>query len=533
MKTGMLWKWNLALTLALLPLAGGCLQRAAISPETTAVPSQSESPATPAEPAADEAVAAAERADDITVAPVSGAAIEQRVPATLETTKPVGEVIKLASSGVDEAVVLAFVAKSDSPFNLGADDIIYLHDLGVPGAVVRAMIQRDAVAKQLPGNTVAATPTFVAATWPPAEQPTERGTETSTPVTTQPTDDTKFDEALSPYGRWVEVEGYGQCWQPTVTAANPAWQPYLDGGHWQSTDAGWYWLSDYSWGWAPFHYGRWFQHRSLGWCWAPDSVWGPSWVSWRYTDGYSGWAPLPPRAHYRPGIGLVFNGRAVGANFDFGLGMESFAFVPLSHFSDQHLRAAALPRTQVAGLYSRTTVLNGIGNHNNTVTNPGLPPKRVAAATHAPVSPVPIREVHPTPVRGGRVEQFEPNTGTQTLTRAPLTPRLAQPVNDPFSAATPPRLPAASRARGNGSTARETTLDTPYESYSANSPVVTGKRAATRPHLSRTALAPTPPGRPSQFQLAETEGRPPEFPGNQPPLSSVHRAQNYTPHPAA
>ena len=140
----------------------------------------------------------------------------------------------------------------------------------------------------------------------------------------------------TPYGTWVDVDGYGRCWRPSVVVYNPGWQPYCDHGHWVYTDCGWYWFSDYSWGWAPFHYGRWFRDPRWGWCWAPDTVWGPSWVTWRYSDNYCGWAPLPPRAVYREGVGFFYNGVAVGVGFDFGLSWNCFAFVPIGHFCDPH-----------------------------------------------------------------------------------------------------------------------------------------------------------------------------------------------------
>ena len=41
-----------------------------------------------------------------------------------------------------------------------------------------------------------------------------------------------FNEALSPYGTWVEVPIYGRCWQPTVAVINSTWIPYSDGGRW-------------------------------------------------------------------------------------------------------------------------------------------------------------------------------------------------------------------------------------------------------------------------------------------------------------
>ena len=77
-----------------------------------------------------------------------------------------------------------------------------------------------------------------------------------------------FYDSLSPYGNWIQVDGYGLCWQPTVVVVNREWSPYGDHGHWVYSDYGWYWVSDYSWGWAPFHYGRWFRHVRWGWCWA-------------------------------------------------------------------------------------------------------------------------------------------------------------------------------------------------------------------------------------------------------------------------
>src|SRR5258707_11541000 len=80
-----------------------------------------------------------------------------------------------------------------------------------------------------------------------------------------------FHEQLSPYGRWVERDGYGEVWVPYVSAR---WRPYTT-GHWVYTDQGWAWVADESWGWAPFHYGRWF-YADGGWGWVPGTVWAPA-----------------------------------------------------------------------------------------------------------------------------------------------------------------------------------------------------------------------------------------------------------------
>ena len=162
-------------------------------------------------------------------------------------------------------------------------------------------------------------------------------TQPDTPVTVN-----YFYDSLSPYGSWVVVNGYGRCWRPTVCLYNPGWLPYCDRGHWVYTDCGWYWSSDYAWG-ATFHYGRWFRNASFGWCWCPDTVWAPSWVTWRYSNNYCGWAPLPPGTSFQTGVGIVFNGSAVSVGFSFGLGANCFTFVP-THIFVIRIRAIFVSR---------------------------------------------------------------------------------------------------------------------------------------------------------------------------------------------
>ncbi len=117
-----------------------------------------------------------------------------------------------------------------------------------------------------------------------------------------------FYSSLAPYGEWIDYRDYGLCWRPTVVEAG--WRPYTH-GRWVWTDYGWTWVSDYSWGWAPFHYGRWLYDDYYGWIWIPDDVWGPAWVDWRTSDSYIGWAPLPPAARFRVGVGISFGGYVV------------------------------------------------------------------------------------------------------------------------------------------------------------------------------------------------------------------------------
>ena len=208
--------------------------------------------------------------------PPDSSAAPAEFPAFIFPTSPLAQVIRLTQAGVDESIIKTFVANSSSTFNLDSDKIIYLKDIGLPNEVVTAMMQRD---QQLQQQMAAAAP-------PPVQPAPETATNPDTAPEPPPADQpepapapvtvTYFYDTLTPYGSWVNVEGYGRCWRPSVCVYNPGWQPYCDHGHWVYTDCGWYWSSDYSWGWAPFHYGRWFQVPRWGWCWTPDTVWGPS-----------------------------------------------------------------------------------------------------------------------------------------------------------------------------------------------------------------------------------------------------------------
>ena len=316
---------------------------------------------------------------------------------------------------------MAFVTNSTSPFNLGVEEIIYLNDIGVSGLVVTAMMQRDLALKGLSANAVpqyapepavAPVPQEMPAEAPP---PADYANENYQPPPADDTGYSTFYDSLAPYGTWVDVAGYGACWQPTVVVVNPTWRPYCDTGRWVYTDCGWYWMSGYSWGWAPFHYGRWFQHNRLGWCWAPDTVWGPSWVCWRYSGSHCGWAPLPPGAWFRPGVGLTFHGRRVNGSFGFGLGVRSFAFVDVSHFRDPHLNRHALPAHQAAQVFRTTAASATIVGDNHRVFNHGIPVGRIAAATGTQIHEISIRQVNAPAGQGGRGERFEGNSRTMSV----------------------------------------------------------------------------------------------------------------------
>jgi hypothetical protein len=365
--------------------------------------------------------------------PAPEAAAPAALPSDVQPNSPLAQVIQLAQSGVDESVILSYINSSASPFNLTSDQIIYLKDLGLPNDAITAMIQRD---QQL--GALASTATAPAQTEVPAPQPV---------AVTQ----NYFYDTLSPYGGWVEVEGYGLCWRPTVVVYDSGWQPYCDHGHWVYTDAGWYWLSDYSWGATTFHYGRWFRDPRAGWCWYPDTVWAPSWVTWRYSDDYCGWAPLPPRCVYREGAGFFYNGVAVSAGFDFGFSVNFFTFVPTRNFCDPHPRRYRAEPAEVTRIYNHTTIINNItiNNRDRTFVNNGIPPQRISAATHTEIRPVAIRE---TSAPGFRGEQPGRDGSTLIVNRphfdASAVSALNNGVRPPAARQNPPRT----FSNGNGNT---------------------------------------------------------------------------------
>ncbi len=300
-----------------------------------------------------------------------------------------GQILNMAESGVSDDVILAYIQNDTATFNLSADDVTYLRDEGLTSAVIDAMMNRDkALAQQPPANY---TQQLYGGSPPPLPAPVASDTPPPAYVSDAPDEVNYFYSDLSPYGAWVNLEGYGWCWQPTTVVVNRGWQPYCDGGRWVYSDAGWYWESDYSWGWAPFHYGRWFHHDRVGWVWFPDRVWGPAWVTWRTAGNDCGWAPLPLHTTFDASGLFLFNGVRVAANFDFGLPAALFTFVSFNDFAGHDPARHRLPPADVTRIYNRTTIINDYRSDHGNVINHGIPVDRITAVTHTTIRPVPIR----------------------------------------------------------------------------------------------------------------------------------------------
>jgi len=314
------------------------------------------------------------------------------------------EVVQLAQAGVSDDVLLAYVENSPNVYKLEVDEILYLHDLGVSAEVISALL-RHGQATPEPSPTLAATAPEpkppaedVKTNPPPAAEaaPTDANAYAVTPPVEQ-VNYNYFYQTLAPYGSWIEVPAYGWCWQPTVSVVDVSWQPYCDRGRWLWTDCGWYWQSDYAWGWAPFHYGRWHRNPAYGWVWFPDTAWAPAWVTWRYSDSYCGWAPLPPGARFDVGLGFRFHGGSVGVGFGFGLTADCYTFIPTARFCDRTPWHHRLPPKQVVGIYNHTTIINNYtrGSDNRTVVNLGPGENAIAAVSRSEIRKVTLRDASP------------------------------------------------------------------------------------------------------------------------------------------
>jgi len=182
------------------------------------------------------------------------------------------------------------------------------------------------------------------------------------PAASRADDPASFDyfyNALQPYGQWVEVSGYGYCWQPAGVDEN--WQPYSD-GYWVYTDAGWTWVSYEEYGFITYHYGRWARVEDLGWVWVPDYEWAPAWVSWREGGDYIGWAPLPPECRFDAEAGF---GVSVDSTYDIGPGCYNFCQV--SDFGAPVLRSVIIDRLRNGTIIIITTNITNITVSNRLV----------------------------------------------------------------------------------------------------------------------------------------------------------------------
>src|SRR5437764_8550383 len=128
---------------------------------------------------------------------------------------------------------------------------------------------------------------------------------------------------------WVDDPDLGTVFVPDQSG----YVPYRN-GYWDYTDVGMVWVSNEPFAWVTSHYGRWWYSDGLqSWAWVPDTTWGPSWVDWRESGDYLGWAPLPPQI-------VVERGDSVP--------IAAWHFAPAARIVDHNVSRYFVPRERVA-----------------------------------------------------------------------------------------------------------------------------------------------------------------------------------------
>jgi len=218
-----------------------------------------------------------------------------------------------------------------------------------------------------------------------------------------------FYDYLSPYGVWVYQQPYGYVWIPKVTRYG--WRPYTY-GQWVWTDFGWTWVSRFQWGWAPFHYGRWGWDDYLGWFWVPDTIWGPSWVAWRRSSLYIGWAPLPPNVRFIPGIGIP--------SLPDTLSLSFWIFVEGPYFFSRDVYTYVLPVERNITIIRYTAVQTNIIVQKNRIINRGIDVEDIQRISKKRISKVTLqnsRRPGTTELSSDKVKIFKPAIEKNELAR--------------------------------------------------------------------------------------------------------------------
>src|SRR5207249_2554019 len=96
--------------------------------------------------------------------------------------------------------------------------------------------------------------------------------------------------------------------------------------------------------------------------------WGPAWVSWRSSDDYVGWAPLPPRCHFRREIGISF-----WVDSTYGIGPGFYNFCAYRDFGSPSLRPVIIDRSRNVTIVQNTVNITNItvNRSRNIVFNGG------------------------------------------------------------------------------------------------------------------------------------------------------------------
>ena len=330
---------------------------------------------------------------------------------------------------------------------------------------------------------------------PPMAQPP-----VSQPWNDPSADYSMFYDSLNPYGRWLNIDGYGYAFRPSLSERS-SWRPYVD-GRWVSTNQGWAWDSREPFGWACYHYGRWVRLSRQGWVWIPGREWAPAWVSWRSGGGNVGWAPLPPTAGYGN----------VGSDCDarFGLAPTSYTFIQASHFGRSSYVNISLSIGSVTQFFNQTINVTNIvqvrQQNTNIFMNRGGPAldwierRSGSRIERAPVQVVRTLE-RPVEFRAGR-------TGAPSFIAAPLPsgradrtrelPKNAERVSSPTMVDVWKDVPSAQRNGFREAITRQAREPQPKPVIAVSAPEVVPV-VPPQPEVRPAILAPNMPSVPDRI----------------------------------
>jgi hypothetical protein len=341
-----------------------------------------------------------------------------------------------------------------------------------------------------------------------------------------------FYTKLEPYGVWRETSNYGYVWQPREAEQSRNWRPYTY-GRWVYTDAGWTWMSGEPFGWATYHYGRWTRLRNIGWIWVPGDEWAPAWVSWRKSNDYIGWAPLPPEARFDRRHG-IHN----WADNYYDIGPDQYCFVPTNQFGAQRVERTVVPAERNVTIVNQTTNVTNLTYNNTTIVNEGPNYDELRGRTQRPIERLRLErqtvnveaETPRAVIKGEVLEAPAPVIARAHSAERPqrLKETVAQAVVDRGWEAMPDRQ-AAEKLRAKIKSESTPPPDAPPKTFvkptQAAAEPVAATPAATPAFASPTISATQAPSRPPMATSRQTApARSPQIPG---PSATI--AQSATP----
>lgn len=292
-------------------------------------------------------------------------------------------------------------------------------------------------------------------------------------------------------GQWVENSDYNYVFCPDVDSG---WAPYTR-GHWiYLKNSGWYFASDEPFAWAVYHYGRWFQDADLGWCWVPGTIWAPAWVTWRRSNDYVGWAPLPPEGH-----GYSIHVSVAAASVP----ERDWVFVPTRSFLQPQLSTVVVLADQHPDVYRRTRDVGPVIVQNNTVVNTVININVIEQQTNQKVQVV-------TPRRVSDPKQLKASTagGTQAGAVAVFEAKVQAPKQDakPPHAVKPQQ--AAQTRRANVQNAGQSGQNTNAQAAGGSQTNANGSQTNASGHLSAQGGNASQSGQPSSQAKASQKAAP-------------------------